>query len=410
MKKKVVLAFSGGLDTSFCAMYLSREKNCEVYTALANTGGFSQAECRAIEERACRLGAVKHVTLDVEQEYYAKSIRYMVFGNVLRNGTYPISVSSERIFQAMAIIRYAAEIGADAVAHGSTGAGNDQVRFDLTFEVLAPHIEIITPTRDMNLSREYEISYLKTNGYEADFARMEYSVNKGLWGTSVGGKETLSSGLTLPDRAYPSPLQEQGEERLSIDFERGEICGVNGVRFTNGPEAIRKVEAIGSRWAIGRDMHVGDTIIGIKGRVGFEAAGALLIIHAHKLLEKHTLTKWQLYWKEQIGAWYGMFLHEAQYLEPVMRDMEAFLESTQQRVTGRVWITLRPYSYALVGIESKHDLMKSGLGVYGEEQKAWTADDVKGFTRILANPLKTYYRDESPERQTNGRTDEKETL
>ncbi|MDR1336613.1 MAG: argininosuccinate synthase [Tannerella sp.] len=391
MKKKVVLAFSGGLDTSFCAMYLSKEKNCEVYTALANTGGFSQDECRAIEERAYALGAVKHVTLNIEQEYYEKSIRYMVFGNVLRNGTYPISVSSERIFQAMAIIRYAGEIGADAVAHGSTGAGNDQVRFDLTFDVLAPNIEIMTPTRDMNLSREYEINYLRTNGCDADFVRMEYSINKGLWGTSVGGKETLSSGLTLPERAYPSQLQENGEETLSIDFERGEICGVNGVAFTGKPDAIRRVEAIGSRWAIGRDMHVGDTIIGIKGRVGFEAAGALLIINAHKLLEKHTLTKWQLYWKEQIGTWYGMFLHEAQYLEPVMRDMEAFLESTQQRVTGRSLMTLRPYGFALVGVESRYDLMKSEFGVYGEEQKAWTADDVKGFTRILGNQMKIYH-------------------
>jgi argininosuccinate synthase len=391
MKKKVVLAFSGGLDTSFCAMYLSGEKDYEVYTALANTGGFDAAECRAIEERACRLGATRHVTLNIEQEYYEKSIRYMVFGNVLRNGTYPISVSSERIFQALAIIRYAKEIHADAVAHGSTGAGNDQVRFDLTFDVLAPGMEIITPTRDMKLSREYEINYLKERGYVADFAKMEYSVNKGLWGTSIGGKETLSSDTTLPEAAYPSPLRAEGTETLAIDFERGEICGVNGVAYGNKPDAIRKVETIGSRWAIGRDMHVGDTIIGIKGRVGFEAAGPLLIINAHRLLEKHTLTKWQQYWKDQTGTWYGMFLHEAQYLEPVMRDMEAFLQSTQQRVTGRVFLTLRPYHYTLVGIESPYDLMKSDFGVYGEEQKAWTADDVKGFTKILGNQMKTYY-------------------
>lgn len=392
MKKKVVLAFSGGLDTSFCAMYLSKDKGYEVYTALANTGGFTEKECKAVEERAYRLGAVKHVTINVEKEYYEKSIKYMVFGNVLRNGTYPISVSSERIFQALAIINYAKEIGAEAVAHGSTGAGNDQVRFDLTFEVLAPQIEIITPTRDMNLSREYEINYLKQHGFEADFVKMEYSINKGLWGTSIGGKETLRSEQTLPDAAYPSRLEaKEGEEDLFIDFEQGEITGVNGVVFPDKADAIRKVEEAGSRWAVGRDMHIGDTIIGIKGRVGFEAAGSLLIINAHKMLEKHTLTKWQQYWKDQIGNWYGMFLHEAQYLEPVMRDMEAFLQSTQRNVTGRVHITLRPYAYTLVGVESEHDLMKSDFGVYGEEQKAWTADDVKGFTRILGNPMKLYY-------------------
>ncbi|OAV65879.1 Argininosuccinate synthase [Bacteroidales bacterium Barb6] len=392
MKKKVVLAFSGGLDTSFCAMYLSKDKGYEVYTALANTGGFTEKECKAVEERAYKLGAAKHVTINVEKEYYEKSIKYMVFGNVLRNGTYPISVSSERIFQALAIINYAKEIGAEAVAHGSTGAGNDQVRFDLTFEVLAPQIEIITPTRDMNLSREYEINYLKQHGFEADFVKMEYSINKGLWGTSIGGKETLHSDQTLPDAAYPSRLEaKEGEEDLFIDFEQGEITGVNGVVFPDKVDAIRKVEEAGRCWAVGRDMHIGDTIIGIKGRVGFEAAGSLIIINAHKMLEKHTLTKWQQYWKDQIGNWYGMFLHEAQYLEPVMRDMEAFLQSTQRNVTGRVRITLRPYAYTLVGVESEHDLMKSDFGVYGEEQKAWTADDVKGFTRILGNPMKLYY-------------------
>lgn len=391
MKEKVVLAFSGGLDTSFCAKYLAVEKGYEVYTAVANTGGFSPEELKVIEEKAYQLGSVKHVALDVTQEYYDKSIKYMVFGNVLRNGTYPISVSSERIFQAMAIINYAKEVGADYVAHGSTGAGNDQVRFDLTFDVLAPEIKILTPTRDMVLTREYEINYLKEHGFNCDFKKMEYSINKGLWGTSVGGKETLHSEQTLPEEAYPSQLTAKGEEVITLDFDKGELSGVNGVKYDNKIEAINKVEELGSKYAIGRDMHIGDTIIGIKGRVGFEAAGPLLIINAHKMLEKHTLTKWQQYWKEQLGNWYGMFLHEAQYLEPVMRDIEAFLSSSQENVTGTVSIKLRPYSYQLIGIESPYDLMKSEFGEYGEVNKAWTADDVKGFTKILGNQTKIFH-------------------
>jgi len=315
----------------------------------------------------------------------------MVFGNVLRNGTYPISVSSERIFQAIAIINYAKEIGADYVAHGSTGAGNDQVRFDLTFDVLAPEIKILTPTRDLMLTREYEINYLKEKGFEADFKKMEYSINKGLWGTSIGGKETLKSEQTLPEEAYPSQVEKQGEETVTIDFELGEICAVNGQKNTNKVKLINQLEDIAGKFGIGRDMHIGDTIIGIKGRVGFEAAAPLLIINAHKMLEKHTLTKWQQYWKDQLGNWYGMFLHEAQYLEPVMRDIEQFLQSSQQNVTGTVIVKLRPYGYTLVGVESTFDLMKTDFGEYGEINRAWSADDVKGFTKILGNQMKIFY-------------------
>ena len=390
-KKRVVLAFSGGLDTSFCVKYLSEELGYEVYTAIANTGGFSEAELAAIEERAYALGATKHATLDITEQYYDKSIKYMVYGNILRNGTYPISVSSERTFQAIAIIEYAKSVGAHCVAHGSTGAGNDQVRFDLTFQILAPEIEIITPTRDMTLTREYEINYLKEHGYVADFVKMEYSINKGLWGTSVGGKQTLHSEQTLPESAYPSQVTATEPTTLKLTFAKGEIVAVNGVEYADKVAAIRAVEAIGSKYGIGRDMHIGDTIIGIKGRVGFEAAAPMLIIAAHKMLEKHTLTKWQQYWKDQIGTWYGMFLNEAQYLDPVMRDMEAFLESTQANVDGTVEITLRPYSYTLVGVTSDFDLMKTDFGEYGEVNKAWTADDVKGFTKIMANSMKIYY-------------------
>ncbi len=390
-KEKVLLAFSGGLDTSFCAMYLVKEKGYEVHTAIANTGGFSKEELEQIEERAYRLGAKTHVTLDVTKEYYEKSIKYMVYGNVLRNGTYPISVSSERIFQAIATIEYAKQIEADYIAHGSTGAGNDQVRFDLTFDVLANHIKVLTPTRDMLLTREYEINYLKEHGYEADFTKMEYSINAGLWGTSIGGKETLKSEQTLPEHAYTKQVVKTEEETMTIDFVNGEITGVNGVNYIDKIAAINKVEELGSAFGIGRDMHIGDTIIGIKGRVGFEAAGALLIINAHKMLEKHTLTKWQQYWKDQLGNWYGMFLHEAQYLEPVMRDIEKFLESSQQNVTGKVIVKLRPYSYTLVGVESPFDMMKTDFGEYGEMNKAWSSEDVKGFTKILGNQMKIYY-------------------
>ena len=392
--KKVVLAFSGGLDTSFCVKYLSEDCGYEVYTAIANTGGFSAEELKNIEARALALGAKAHATLDITQEYYEKSIKYMIFGNVLRNGTYPISVSSERTFQAIAIINYAKSIGAAAVAHGSTGAGNDQVRFDLTFQILAPEIKIIAPTRDMTLTRDYEINYLKEHGYVADFKKMEYSINKGLWGTSIGGKETLRSNETLPEEAYPTQMTATGDSRLAIDFEKGEITAVNGEKFTNKVAAIQRIEELVNPYAIGRDMHIGDTIIGIKGRVGFEAGAPLLIIAAHKMLEKHTLTKWQQYWKEQLGNWYGMFLHEAQYLEPVMRDIEAYLTSSQENVTGRVLIDLKPYHYVLVGVESDFDLMKTDFGEYGEINKAWTADDIKGFTKILGNQMKIFHNNQ----------------
>ena len=390
-KKKVVVAFSGGLDTSYTVMKLSQD-GWDVYAACANTGGFSAEQLEKNEENAYKLGAVKYVTLDVTQEYYAKSLKYMIFGNVLRNNCYPISVSSERIFQAIAIARYANEIQADAIAHGSTGAGNDQIRFDMTFQVMAPKMEIITLTRDKELSRKEEVDYLNAHGFFADFTKLKYSYNVGIWGTSICGGELLDPTQGLPESAYLKHVTaKEPEAELRITFKKGEIDAVNGEHFEDKVKAIQKIEEIGASYAIGRDCNVGDTIIGIKGRVGFEAAAPKIIIEAHRLLEKSTLSKWQQYWKDQIANWYGMFLHESEYLEPVMPDMEAFLTSSQRHVNGTAILKLRPYTLQTVGVDSDDDLTKSKLGEYGEMNHGWTADDAKGFIKILSTPLKMYY-------------------
>ena len=392
MSKKVVLAFSGGLDTSYCAKYLSATLGYEVHAVTINTGGFDKEDEVSLKEKAEKLGVASYRFVDASEKYYNDCVKYLIFGNVLKNNTYPLSVSAERTIQAQTIAEVALEIGADAIAHGSTGAGNDQVRFDLIFQVMCPKIEIITPIRDLSLSREDEIQFLKNHNYEMDFDKAKYSINKGLWGTSVGGKETLTSQNYLPEEAFPSQIEKTEPSPLEIEFKNGELFSVNGDTFSHPVLAIQKIEELASPYGIGRDIHVGDTIVGIKGRVGFEAAVASIIIKAHHLLEKHTLSKYQQTIKSQLSDWYGNWLHEALFLDPVMRNIESFLQDSQKTVNGKVFITLHPYRFILNGIESDNDLMSSKFGSYGEENLAWSGEDVKGFTKILSNSLNIYHQ------------------
>ncbi|MEO6720225.1 MAG: argininosuccinate synthase domain-containing protein [Ferruginibacter sp.] len=389
---KVVVGFSGGLDTSFCVKYLTVEKGYEVHSVVVNTGGFSNEELKQIEAHAYKLGVKTHTTVDAVKSYYDRIIRYLIYGNVLKNNTYPLSVSAERLSQAIFIAEHVKRIGAVAVVHGSTGAGNDQVRFDMVFNIMIPGIEIITPIRDMKLSREAEIEWLKSNGVEMNFEKSMYSINKGLWGTSVGGKETLNSKGMLPESAWPTQVTQTDSRSLELEFEKGELASVDGETFAHPTEAIQKIQSIAGAFGIGRDIHIGDTIIGIKGRVGFEAAAPMVILKAHHALEKHVLTKWQLNWKDQLALFYGNWLHEGQILDPVMRDIETFLTSSQQNVTGKVFVELMPYRFQVTGIESAYDLMSSKFGKYGEMNNGWTGDDVRGFTKIFGNQTMIYHQ------------------
>ncbi len=390
--RSVVLGFSGGLDTTFCVKYLTIEKGYDVHSVVVNTGGFSGAELEQIEAHAYRLGVKSHTTIDAVKSYYDRIIKFLVYGNVLKNNTYPLSVSAERLSQALFIAEHVKKVNASAVVHGSTGAGNDQVRFDMVFNIMIPGVEIITPIRDMKLSREEEITYLKSKGVEMNFEKSVYSINKGLWGTSVGGKETLNSKGMLPEEAWPTQVTQSKATNMELEFEMGELIAVDGEKFDHPTKAIQKVQRIAGAYGIGRDIHIGDTIIGIKGRVGFEAAAPMVIIKAHHALEKHVLTKWQLNWKDQLALFYGNWLHEGQILDPVMRDMEAFLESTQQNVSGKVFVELMPYRFQVTGIESKFDLMSSKFGKYGEMNNGWTGEDVRGFTKIFGNQTMIYHQ------------------
>ena len=392
MAKKVVLGFSGGLDTSYCVKYLSEDLGYEVHSIIVNTGGFTQEELAAIEQHAYKLGVKTHTTVDAVRGYYDRIIKYLIFGNVLKNGTYPLSVSAERLSQALHIAEHAKALQADAVAHGSTGAGNDQVRFDMIFHIMIPGVEILTPIRDLSLSREQEISYLKEKGVDMNFSKAMYSINKGLWGTSVGGRETLSSKGVLPEEAWPTPVTKTGSEEVQLYFEHGHLKKIGDTTFEHPAEAIQHLAALAAPYGIGRDIHVGDTIIGIKGRVGFEAAAPMVILKSHHLLEKHVLSKWQLSWKDQLAQFYGNWLHEGQILDPVMRDIEALLESSQQHVTGTVFVQLLPYRFQLLGIESPHDLMNSKFGKYGEQNSGWSGADVRGFSKIFGNQTAIFHQ------------------
>ncbi len=390
--KKVVVGFSGGLDTSYCVKYLSEDKGYEVHSVIVNTGGFSDEELETIEKHAYTLGVTTHTTVDAVESYYERIIKYLIFGNVLKNNTYPLSVSAERLSQALFIAEHVKKVNADAVAHGSTGAGNDQVRFDMIFNILIPGIEIITPIRDMKLSREEEISYLKSKGVQMNFEKSMYSINKGLWGTSVGGKETLNSKGMLPEAAWPTQVTKTEPEEVILSFEQGTLTAINGEFYKHPVGAIKALQEIAGAFGIGRDIHVGDTIIGIKGRVGFEAAAPMVILKAHHALEKHVLTKWQLNWKDQLAQFYGNWLHEGQIMDPVMRDIETFLTSSQENVTGDVFVQLYPYHFQVIGIESPFDLMSSKFGKYGEMNNGWTGEDVRGFTKIFGNQTMIYHQ------------------
>lgn len=392
MNNKVVLAYSGGLDTTYCAIYLNKIKNLEVHALTVDTGGFDKAEIAQIETRAKSLGVASFTCVDVTGDYYESCIKYLIFGNILKNATYPLSVSAERMVQAIAVAKHVQATGSSYVAHGSTGAGNDQVRFDMVFQSMLPGVQILTPIRDQSLSREMEIEFLHQHGILISAEKATYSINKGLWGTSVGGKETLNSKEYLPEAAWPTPVSKLGKEEISLEFERGELLKVNSRSFPHPVEAIKYLQALAQPYGIGRDIHVGDTIIGIKGRVGFEAAAPIIIIKSHHLLEKHVLTKWQLYWKEQLSTWYGNWLHEGQMLDPTMRNIEKFMTDSQSTVSGKVFVTLQPYRYTITGIESKHDLMSSAFGSYGEMNKGWSGDDVKGFAKIFGNQVSIYHK------------------
>ena len=385
----IVLAFSGGLDTSFCVPYLKETYNEPVYTVTVNTGGLTPEDEKKLNEQALQLGAVQHFTIDGRDDLFWNHLSYLIKGNVLRGNVYPLSVGPERVTQAQHIVKAARELGASAIAHGSTGAGNDQVRFDVALRILASEMEIITPIRSLGYSRQQTAAYLESKGFAVPANTTTYSINRGLWGTTIGGKETLGTIDPLPDEAYPDTLSPMKcpdtPLTLKITFEKGIPTAIDG-SMMNPVLLIERLNELGGDHGVGRDLHVGDTILGIKGRIGFEAPAALILIRTHEELEKIVLSKWQRHQKEQLAKFYGMLLHEGQHFDPVMRDIEAFLNSSQEVVTGTVAVRLFKGHISVLGCESPYSLFDLSVASYGETNTLWDARDARGFTQIYGIP------------------------
>lgn len=381
----IVLAFSGGLDTSFCVPYLRETYGEPIYTVTVNTGGIDEEEARAIEQRSQDLGAEKHLLIDARSDLFDQHLSYLVKGNVLRGGVYPLCVGPERVTQAKKAIEAARETGARAVAHGSTGAGNDQVRFDVALRLLAADLEIITPIRSLGLSRQDTTSYLRQRGYDVPEKTTTYSINRGLWGTTIGGRETLSTTEPLPDAAYPdtvSPADAPDDPLIvEISFEQGIPTALDG-KATSPVSIVETLNQRGAAHGVGRGIHVGDTIMGIKGRVAFEAPAPIILINAHRELEKIVLTRWQRFQKDHLSDFYGQLLHEGQNFDPVMRDIEAFLDSSQQPVTGTVRVQLFKGNVQVLGCDSPSSMFDAGVATYGETNELWDGRDAQGFTQI----------------------------
>lgn len=391
-RERVVLAFSGGLDTSYCIPYLQEKKGLDVISVTVDTGGFSPGELDAIEKRARSLGVVAHQTVDARARVFDRYASYLIKGNILRGDVYPLSVAAERVAQAEAVAEVVLREKAAAVAHGSTGAGNDQVRFDIAFGVLLPGVPVIAPIRDERLSRDEEYRFLEARGVRIDRKAREYSINTGLWGATIGGGETHDPWKEIPDSVYDQAVASErvaGSAHVSIGFQEGIPVSLDG-RELAGVDLIRELSVLCRKHRVGLGVHIGDTVLGIKGRIAFEAGAALVAIHAHRELEKIVLTAWQRFWKDHVADFYGKMFHEGHAFEPVLRDIEAMLDSSQERVTGEAHVRLDQGHFVVVGVRSPYTMFSAASGVYGEMPELWTGADVSGYSAISSIPSRLY--------------------